>query len=164
MITRAKLVTFTATDECGNTATCQATIIIRDNEVFIENCPTQDLEISCTDDISTEISNWLTAMENAVKTAAENAEGCDGIGEITVTNDYDGIPPTAVCLNDNTGKLVTFTATDECGNTATCQATIIIRDNEVFMETCPANDLIINCSDNIENEINNWLTSTFRSY
>ncbi len=97
--------TFTATDDCGNEATCTAMIIIIDDEVFIENCPTQDLEISCTDDISTEISNWLTAMENVVKTAAENAEGCDGVGEITVTNDYDGIPPTAVCLNDNTGKI-----------------------------------------------------------
>ena len=111
------LVTFTATDECGNTAQCQANIIIIDDEVIIDECPTSDLVINCTDDIDASITAWLANQTSLVQTAAENGEGCDAAGQITVASDYDGNAPIAVCNVAEGGVLVTFTATDECGNT-----------------------------------------------
>jgi len=153
------LVTFTATDECGNTAACQANIIILDDEVVIENCPVENLEIACTDDIDAAIAAWISTNNAAVQTAAENGEGCDAAGEITVTNDYGDVPPNAVCNAADGGLLVTFTATDECGNSTNCQGTIIILDNEVVIDACPTENLVINCSDDIDASILAWLNT-----
>jgi len=150
-------VTFTATNSIGETQICRADIIILDDEVVIPTCPTTDLVINCTDDIEGAITAWLSIQNSLVATAATNSEGCDGIGQITVTNDYNNAPPSAVCSQTDGGLLVTFTATDECGNSAFCTATIFIIDDEVLINECPTTDLILSTSDDIDAVISQWL-------
>ena len=74
--------------------------------MIIDECPTSDLVINCTDDIDASITAWLANQTSLVQTAAENGEGCDAAGEITVTNDYDGNAPMAVCNTTDGGVLV----------------------------------------------------------
>jgi hypothetical protein len=56
--------------------------------------------------------------------AGATAEGC---GEVTTTNDAPEVFP-ASCAGDPIPTVVTFTATDADGNTATCNSTVTVLD------------------------------------
>ena len=96
--------TWTATDNCGNTAqgTQRITIIDSTNPV-LANVPT---------DITINENEPLPSPSNVSAT-----DNCDTDVEITVTDTNDGL------LNI---IIRTFTATDNCGNTATAQQVITI--------------------------------------
>lgn len=102
-------VNFSATDACQNTSTinCSKTITIFDTTPPTVTCPPADLTLECANqDNATLIADWL-----ALATAT------DACGTATVSHDYDAEGFSNDC--GATGvQTVTFTATDECQNTA----------------------------------------------
>jgi hypothetical protein len=114
------LVTWTATDSSGNTATCQQRVVVRDNQPPTITCPA-DVTVSANAGVC-----YATGVVLGSATASENC------GAVTVTSNAP--PQFPVGTN-----LVTWTATDSSGNTATCQQRVIVRDILGPVITCPPN-------------------------
>src|SRR6185436_1742148 len=94
------------TDPCGNTSTCTQTINVDD---------TTPPTITCPPDVAVADNGMGCQVLNiGIATAVDN---CTGI--ITITNDA----PVLFCVGDTT---VTWTATDACGNVATCTQNVSI--------------------------------------
>jgi large repetitive protein len=143
-------VTFTATDDCGNSSTITSTITIDDSvapvfqtvDPFVAECDVTD--------ISALVNAWIAAV-----TADDNCS------DAIVTHDFDGTLPEP-CADPIT---VTFTATDDCGNSSTITSTITIDDSEAPTFTlCPA-PLTIKCkpSTDLIAEINAWAATAAAS-
>src|SRR6185436_2233574 len=109
-----------ATDDCGNTSTCSATISVRDITAPSITCPANQT-IDCP---ATPVWGNATA-----------SDACDQTVDVTVVS----TTPSGSCPVVNTRI---FRATDDCGNTATCSATITVRDITAPSITCPANQTI----------------------
>ena len=109
--------TWTATDACGNTATCSKTISVEDNTPPTIHCPNVVSPIDCDDD------PWFDP--------ATADDTCDP--DVTITFDDVNTP-------GNCGYSITrtWTATDDCGNTATCSKTIELEDNGPPSIHCPS--------------------------
>ncbi|MBN2774430.1 MAG: gliding motility-associated C-terminal domain-containing protein, partial [Prolixibacteraceae bacterium] len=108
--TGSAAVVFTATDECGNSVETSATFTIEDKTAPIINCPaniTVDIDINTPD-----------AIVNIPQPVIS-----DACGNVTFINDYNntadasGVYPIGLTT-------VVYTATDECGNTSTCEFTV----------------------------------------
>ena len=105
--------TWTAVDDCGNSASCSATITVQDTIAPAIHCPA-DLVLNC------DANSNYPALINAWLATATASDMCDA--NVMITNNYDGMTiPNFSCQG---GLVVTFTATDDCGNTATCTSTI----------------------------------------
>lgn len=102
--------TFVATDDCGNSASCEQIIVVDDNTAPTISCPS-GASVNCIDDIPTCESSGVTATDN-----------CGGEVTITCT---DGPLVGGICPGTVTR---TYTATDECGNTATCTQVFTVND------------------------------------
>ncbi|MBK8829775.1 MAG: hypothetical protein IPN60_02765 [Saprospiraceae bacterium] len=136
---RMQTVTFTATDSCGNTSTCQAVIEILDTVDPTITCPSDTLTLECDSDGDfTILGNSLIAAWLGSATATD---ACSGAG---VTNNYNPLGYSNGC-GATGNQTVTFTATDSCGNTSTCQAVIEILDTIDPTITCPADTLTLEC-------------------
>jgi hypothetical protein len=109
---------FTATDVCGNTAVANASFIIGDNTMPMVTAPA-NLTIPCSDlsTTSSTIGAWLAS--------ATAADGCDN--SPIITNNY---VVSNINLCTNTTTIVTWTATDDCGNTQTATADLIITGDQ----------------------------------
>jgi len=113
-----RTMTYQAEDLCGNTALYNVNITVSDTQAPI---------ISCPSGISTfELGNCNRSI---VLPDAVATDECSG--DITITNDS----PFADLPNENASgtydlgiTTITFTATDDCGNTANCQTEITIND------------------------------------
>ena len=121
--------TWTATDDCGNSAECfQVITIAADNEspVFDQPCP-GDITVGC-DGVPAAAS--LTATDN-----------CDPNPVVSYTEE---ITPGS-CSGEYTISR-TWTATDNAGNSRVCIQTIGVVDTQspVFNQTCPS-DLTVEC-------------------
>ena len=107
--------TYKATNPCGLSATCTQTITVNDTTKPTITCPT-NITVSalslCTNSVSA-TNPTIAAFLHGV-TASDN---CGGTA--TVTNNA----PSSFPLGTNK---VTFTATDSCGNSTTCQASVIV--------------------------------------
>ena len=142
-----QIVTYTATDECGNTASCTSTITIFDRT---------NPEIMCPDDITVEcgepnndaiIANWLS-----------NADAMDScVDDVTITNNFAALS-TDACGGVST---VTFTAEDTKGNRATCSARLTHQDTQAPEFIMKPRDITVNCINANGNvpEFNGWLLS-----
>jgi formylglycine-generating enzyme required for sulfatase activity len=97
-----------------------------DNDSLEINCP-PDTSISCEDSPET------------VAELASAVGGCPGTTDITHVDGWGG---PVVCDM----FLRMWTATDSCGNTASCEQIVTIADNEVPVITCPE-DVTVNCED-----------------
>ena len=118
--------TWTASDDCGNTATCSGTIVVRDL-----TAPT----IACTSQVSP-----IVCPAVPVFTAPTAIDLCDASVAITFTD--------ATSQGSCAGSYSvtrTWTASDDCGNTATCSGTIVVRDLTAPTLTCAAQTSPINC-------------------
>ncbi|RPD38216.1 gliding motility-associated C-terminal domain-containing protein, partial [Chitinophaga barathri] len=123
--------TWVATDECGNSATATQVITVIDTTrpVFNMAAPA-DTTVSC-DAIPSPIS--ISASDN-----------CSIAGAVAVTFNQvrENIP--GACMN-NYRLIYTWTAKDECGNTATMRQVITVRDTtRPVIETPPA-DITLTC-------------------
>ena len=110
--------TFTATDSCGNVGTDTQTFTFGDTTAPVIACPA-NLDILCspTTDLLAEINTWI-----ALATATDN---CDTEVDITTNFDPNNLPE--LCGDPIT---ITFTAIDDCGNSATCSANVSLDDIE----------------------------------
>jgi hypothetical protein len=120
--------TWTATDDCGNTATCTQTITVNDNTApVLSGCPA-DITIECDESVPAPAT--VTATDN-----------CDP--NPIVTYDGETITPGA-CPQEYTITR-SWTATDACGNSASCTQTITVEDNTApELIGCPA-DVTVEC-------------------
>ncbi|MDX1408554.1 MAG: hypothetical protein R3330_10490, partial [Saprospiraceae bacterium] len=140
------VVTFTATDDCGNAATTQATFRVNDDVAPTLESGATDLSLACATDPALEA--WLASNGGAL--------GTDNCGSITWTNDYTAGTPE--CAKPVT---VTFTVTDACGNSASTQATVELSDTEAPAFTTEPQDLTSSCQGGPD--LDAWLASNGES-
>lgn len=128
--------TYTATDNAGNTATCSFTVTIND---------LQNPSITCPGNVttSTSLGQCSATISNLAATYSDNC----GVQHVTwvKTGATTGASP-ATGINNvsgtsfNTGvTTVTYTATDVNNRTASCSFTITVSDFEAPVITCPSN-------------------------
>ncbi len=127
LITGNNVITITATDNCGNTQTCNSTInYVINTGILTLACPANQTISSST---STTVPD-LTISSTATTT-------CSG-GVVTKTQ--SPVSGTALIVGNN---LITITATDNCGNIQTCTSTInYISSLGILNLTCPGNQTI----------------------
>ncbi|WP_194138727.1 HYR domain-containing protein [Flavobacterium hungaricum] len=113
-------VTWTVTDNSGNTATCTQTVTITDTQKPTITCPSN---ISKTTDANSCIATGV------VLGTPVTADNC---GVASVTNNAPSTYPIGVTT-------VTWTVTDNSGNTQTCTQTVTITDTQKPTITCPSN-------------------------
>ena len=153
---------YTATDECGNTATCSFDITVVDSDIPSISCPSNDV-IVCTDE-------GTCTWESTEESSAIFAENCSDEG-FTVTYTVTGATTASSPLtgvNDidadnivfNLGESrVCYTINDEAGNSAQCCFDIVVEDCQEPTITCPA-DLVVEC-DGLGNsaDLTAWLAT-----
>ena len=127
--TGAATVIWTATDDCGNTATTSATFTIVD---------TQAPSLVCPQNITVNTDNGACGAYVQVP-IPDTDDDCSGV---TLVNDHTGTAIASGYYETGTTVIV-FTATDACGNASTCQMTITVVDNEDPQITCPE-DITVN--------------------
>lgn len=129
-------VTYTATDAAGNTATCSFNVNVVDNLApIITGCPS-DITVTAN-----------TACKAVVTwTVPSFTDDCEG-GILAATK----IPGSV--FNAGT-TVVTYTATDAAGNTATCSFKVkVIDDLPPVIANCPA-DITINANSSCQAVVN----------
>ncbi|MCF8239487.1 MAG: gliding motility-associated C-terminal domain-containing protein [Saprospiraceae bacterium] len=100
-------VTFTITDDCGNSSSFPVAFIVLDLEDPVLLTPAEDLTVYCPPDPASDMDAWLLLMGGAT---AEDE--CD---PLVWSHDFNGDYTPAIIP-------VTFTATDGCGNQVTSTA------------------------------------------
>ena len=107
-------VTATATDEkMGKSSSCSATVTVQDKTAPVISCPDNlTIDQESNDGISSsssQVASWLAQ--------ASASDNCDS--EVTISNDAQNTIPVG-------SSTITFTATDDSGNSATCSAAITV--------------------------------------
>jgi len=118
--------TWTATDACGNSASCTQTITVQDNVAPTITCPA-DLTVGCMTEVPAADPSLVTVSDN-----------CDPAPEVfTLADQQSGTDPIIITR--------TYRAFDVCGNSADCIQTITVDDQEppVF-SGCPT-DVTVEC-------------------
>ncbi len=121
--------TWTATDVCGNSTPCDQTITVEDT-----TAPT----ITCPADVTVECDADHTSAANGTATATDN---CSAVGDIAI-GEVDAIIPGSCAKSWTITR--TWTATDECGQSSTCDQTINVVDTQGPAISCPA-DVTVEC-------------------
>ncbi len=119
-------VTWTVTDNSGNTATCMHTVTVTDNVN-----PT----ITCPANVSATTNTGCTATGVALGTPVTN----DNCGVASVTNNAPAAFPLGVTT-------VTWTVTDNSGRTATCNQTVTVTDNVPPTAVCQNATIVLDGS------------------
>src|SRR5690606_15041099 len=136
------------TDACGNSTEQTQIITVQDTTVPVIDTAPQNIVIECEGSGNNDaILLWLNSHGGA--TASDNCSP-----EILWTNDYNG------ALSDCAAPvIVTFTATDACGNSVSATATYSIQDTVPPVIT-GGDDMTVECdgTGNLD-DLNNWLTS-----
>lgn len=120
--------TWTVTDRCNNSASCQQTISVVDTTKPVITCP-GDKTVTCQQGSTPSVTGTATATDN-----------CNGAVTITYTDESVGANCPTIAMVKRTWK-----ATDSCGNFATCCQTIKVTDNSAPTVTCPPN-ITIQCN------------------
>ncbi len=120
---------WTATDGCGNSASCTQNISFVDTTAPVITCPA-NVQLQCG--ASTAPANTGSA------TATDNCSSQVHVGSVGVTVTYSDTPTPANCTG-NPGISRVWTATDGCGNSASCTQSISFVDTTAPVITCPAN-------------------------
>ncbi len=111
-------VTYTATDDAGNTATCAIDVIVEDTELPTVTCPTDIM-------VSAPIGQCEAPVSWTVPTPADNCPG------VTIAGSH--APGDAFPVGTTT---VTYTVTDAAGNVTTCDFNITVTDDEAPVFNC----------------------------
>ena len=119
---------WTASDACGNSTTAIQTITVRDTKSPIFTVKPSDLTVSCND----------TLPGMPILTATDN---CDSNVEISVS-----VTTQPGTCNNNYVVIRTFTATDDCGNTATYVQRVSVGDNTAPSFVNFPDDINADCS------------------
>jgi hypothetical protein len=121
--------TWTATDDCGNTATCCQIITIKDRSAPTIVCP-PNKALECGQSKHPNNTGWATATDS-----------CDDHPKISYCDSVCGTCPKVITRK--------WTATDDCGNHATCTQTITIDDTVPPTICCPP-DKVLECGSSID--------------
>ncbi len=106
------------TETCGNTFTCNQIVMLTDDDnPVILNCPA---------DTTFQVSSAPCTVAYTVP----EVETSDGCSDVTVVNDA----PVDFGIGETT---VTYTATDECGNSSQCSFIVTVEANNALMVVCP---------------------------
>ncbi len=117
-------ITLTATDDCGQTAQCQTTVTVTLNSAPTATCPgDQNLFVCDLDPIT--IDGFLCNDVDGNLTTCAVDNGTLAGNSVTFTP----------VMGQNA---ITLTATDACGETASCTVTITIGQNSQPTATCPS--------------------------
>ncbi len=125
--------TWTATDACGLTATCVQTITTVDAAAPTISCPADVVDLPCGADTSPANTGSATAD--------------DDCGAATVAYADAGVPG----CGDTETITRTWTATDACGNSATCVQTVATVDDTPPVLTVDTTPIVVSdptCSGN----------------
>lgn len=137
--------TWTITDGCGNTETHIQTINVVDNTAPVVVCG------QATDEITTSTGN---AQVPNYLTGATISDNCSANGDMTIVQS-----PTSGTTLSSGSHVITITATDECGNSNTCEiALTITNDNGITITSAPAN-LNIECDESTDPSNTGQLTA-----
>jgi len=119
------VVTFTVTDTYGNTTTCAFYVTVTDMEPPVVTCPDDIPNVPVDEGLCTAMLNQGTA------TIADNCPA--GLSVAGVRSDGLALnAPYPVGLTT-----ITWTGTDQSGNTDVCVQSITVIDNEAPTVTCP---------------------------
>jgi hypothetical protein len=124
-------VTYTATDECGNVATCEFTVTVQDEEAPVITCP-ETITVSCIFEVPEPYASYAE-FEAAGGFATDNNEiDEDSFILLSETSDNLSCPETITR---------TYQISDFDGNTATCEQIIIVIDliDPTWDQVMPAN-------------------------
>ena len=120
--------TWRAEDECGNVSTCEQNIQVRDTTPPVITCPA---------DTSFEVGE---VIEFGFPIVSDN---CDDSVEVTFDDRrIDGVCPDSYTIER------TWTASDNCGNQASCVQTVTVGDQTPPVITCPT-DRTFECSETV---------------
>jgi gliding motility-associated-like protein len=122
-------ITWTVTDIHGNEATCQMTVTVTDAENPTIICPT-----------NITVSNDPGVCGATVE--VPSPESADNCGVAMVSNDFTGTG-NASGLYPVGVTTVLWTVTDIHGNTATCEMTVTVTDDEAPAVTCPGDVTVV---------------------
>ena len=115
------LTTWTATDDCGNSASATQNIFVSDTTRPVFTLIPANRTFRC----DTFVLPPVPVMSlNIVAT-----DGCSPVVSITTTTNSFQNPDPAVCGHYSYNIVRTFTASDQCGNTRTASQTISVIDN-----------------------------------
>ncbi|NNF34880.1 MAG: HYR domain-containing protein [Saprospiraceae bacterium] len=118
------VVTLTIVDDSGNVSTCEATVTVEDNTP--PQCMVQNITISI------DMGNMVTIVPGDLDIGSSDA--CGMIIDTTLSQ--------SVFTCDDLGEnMVTYTVTDNSGNTAECTATVTVED--MTEPVCSAEDITI---------------------
>ncbi len=118
--------TWTATDECGNTATYLQTITVVDQKPPTITCP-PPADVACGKQYDLDLTGRATAIDNCADT-------------VFIT--YSDNPP---AFSGCSGKIVrTWTGTDPTGNASSCTQEVGVTDTDPPVLVCPPN-VTVNC-------------------
>jgi hypothetical protein len=117
---------WTATDGSGNTASCDQTITVNDTEAPAITCPANITA-------NTDPGVCSATVNPGTATASDN---CDTTPTIVGTRS-DNQPLNASYPKGTT--TIHWTATDDAGNTSSCDQTVTVEDHEPPTISCPAN-------------------------
>ena len=112
-----RTLTYRAEDGCGNTTEYQTEILVEDTTPPVLSCPTGL--------VATADANCVSNLNLSPALAT------DDCSEFTITNDFPGAAePNAIVAGEfPLGEtLVTYTATDACGNSSVCLTSILVQD------------------------------------
>ncbi|MCB9300917.1 MAG: DUF11 domain-containing protein [Lewinellaceae bacterium] len=139
-------INFTATDICGQSASCSATYTVAQAPLLSVSCPQNATQGSC-----------LTQAEvNAAFNAWKAQFGVSGGCSPQSTNLAQFTAPIA-CGGSVT---INYTATDNCGQSASCSATYTVIGDNVPPVVTPASNLTVQCDGNGNvAALNNWLAT-----
>jgi hypothetical protein len=111
--------TYQATDACGNVGTYKQVVTVRDTTPPVLTCPS-NLTVQCIVDVPMPNPAGLLVSDN-----------CDPMPVVVHVGDVaSGSCPKII--------LRTYTATDVCGNVATCTQVITVQDTIAPVLSCPA--------------------------
>jgi len=120
--------TWSASDDCGNVATCDQIITVVDTTAPEITCPV-DVTVECYESTDPDATGWATADD-----VCDPQPGIDYSDRI-----IDGDCPQEKLI------LRTWTATDACGNVATCDQLISVVDTMAPDLVCPP-DIQVECT------------------
>lgn len=155
------VVTWTATDACGNTSTQTQSITVLDDEAPNLNCKGPlDLNLSYGDNYKTALSLLLSYTDNCPASLTVKARRMD---VVCASNGNQWLDTVRFCCADvNLTRQVIVRVTDAAGNSNTCMVAITVKDKLAPVLEEPLPNITISCDYDIQlNDLEDFGTIVF---
>ncbi len=137
-------VTFIASDACGNSVTSAASFTVIGEADLTLDTEAQDSAVECDADLANNFQSWLDNHGGA------SASTC---GAVTWTYSPENPELSGICTDD--AIIITFTASDACGNSVTTIASFSVNDTQspTFTFVPEDEDGTAEATDSCDNEV-----------